>query len=95
VPNHPYSPLELEERAADARELLGHPLLLEATTELHHQYVAMLIQSELGSPQALMAQAGLKSIQHMRGQLESVITEQKMDKKNRERGNQEKNVNGR
>ena len=82
----PKSSYEIDERAAEAQMLLAHPLIEEAMVTLHRDFMAVLIQSTLGSQEAMTAQAGLQVIQGIRAHLQSLITDKKVNDK-RERSN--------
>ena len=82
------SDYEIDERAAEAKALLEHPLLQEAVNNIHRGAVAALISSGIGSQEAVMAQAMLQAIQAIHGHLEGMITDKKVNEKySRERKN--------
>jgi hypothetical protein len=76
-----FSPFELDERAAEAAELLNHPLMGEALDSIHGRYLGILVQSNVGSPEAITAQVGLQVISFIRAHLQSVINDKKMNDK--------------
>lgn len=72
------SPLEREERAAEARALLGSKIFREAMDALNKEYVDELIQSPIGGLTATQAHAKLYALQEIRSKLQSYVTDLEM-----------------
>ncbi len=53
-------PAGVDERAADARSLLGNRAFDEALDELNQHYVSMLLSEQVGSSAAATAHASMK-----------------------------------
>lgn len=79
--NPQLSDYELDERAAEATALLNHPLLVEAFKAVHDEMVDRLKTTQIGSPEALGAQAGLQALILINNSLRSAITTRKLRQK--------------
>ena len=69
------SPLELQERAADARSLLNSPVVKEVFDRLQAEYLQDLIQAPVGGLTAVHAHASMKALADVRAGLERVIND--------------------
>ena len=70
---------QLDERAAEARNILNSPLFQEAIRNMREQYIARLMQAVVGSDEAKEAHAMLKIINEFKANFTSIMTDQKMD----------------
>ena len=72
------SPLELDERAATARDFLTNPLVQEAFDTIHSRHLGILMSSPIGSLTASAAHAMLLAVEGIKSELESMVTDKKM-----------------
>jgi len=72
------SQFEVEERAASAQALLNDPVIEEAMEDLRKTYMDNLMGSEVGSPEAQAAHAGMKVLESFKASLLAMVTEKKM-----------------
>lgn len=77
------SPLEREERAADARALLANPLLKEILAELEDRSIQELRQADLGGLTAQAAHARIKALDEIKAHLKSIVSDEKMASRER------------
>jgi len=74
------SEYELDERAAEARFVLNNAIFQEAVASLREQYIKNLMNSRVGTEEALMAHARLIVLEEFIAQIGSALTDQKMTK---------------
>lgn len=80
------SQLELEERAATARDFLNNPIFMEALAAMHSRQAGILMAADVGSLTASAAHAMMKAIGELQSELESIVTDKKIsDRMNRGR----------
>lgn len=72
------NPLELEERAATARDILNNPIFREVLASMHSRQVGILEGADVGSLTASTAHAMMKAIGELRSELESIVTDKKI-----------------
>jgi hypothetical protein len=72
------SPLEIEERAATARDILNTPLIRELFETMHSRQVGILLEAPVGSLTASAAHAMMRAIRELQSELQSVVTDKKM-----------------
>jgi hypothetical protein len=77
MPNN-LSDFEIGERAASAQALLNDPIVEEAMADLREGYLNTLLDSEVGTPEASSAHAGMKVLEDFKAALLSMVTEKKM-----------------
>ena len=77
------SDLELDERSAEAKFILNHPLFGETMTILRNRYISELISSPIGSEKSTVCHAKLVILDDIVGQFKTVITDQKMTSQKR------------
>ncbi len=80
--------LARDERAADAKELLDHPLLQEVMEKLEADATAILIAAGPGSPNALSNHYRIQAIRAIRAELISMVEDPKMLRAAQERRRQ-------
>lgn len=69
---------EIQERAADARALLGSDIFNRVMQRLHEEYLEQLIQAEVGGLTAATAHASMKSLEAIKARLKAFITDEQM-----------------
>jgi hypothetical protein len=69
------SPLELEDRASDARALLNNKVLNEAFEEMQAEYIQLLIQAPVGDLTATTAHASMKVLEAVKAKLHSFVND--------------------
>jgi hypothetical protein len=72
------SDYEVGERAASAEALLSDPVVGEAMENLREAYLNTLLDSEVGTPEAASAHAGMKVLEDFKAALLAMVTEKKM-----------------
>ena len=72
------SDYEVDERAASAQALLSDPVVGEALEGLREAYLNTLLDSEVGTPEAASAHAGMKVLEDFKAALLAMVTEKKM-----------------
>ena len=72
---------EVEEKSADAREILYHPVFKGAVEDVYSRAEGILLEAEVGSLTASAAHATMKAITDIRNQLEQYVNDYKMRKK--------------
>lgn len=82
----PLSDLEIDNKAAEAKDLLANPLLQEALGTVYSAAVQQLLNADVGSLTAATAHAMMKTIPAVRTQLESYINDAKVRTKFKPRG---------
>lgn len=80
-PKRVLSAQEIEDRAADARALLGSRVLKDALEDLQQEYVRQLIQADVGSLTAATAHGSMKVLDGVRGMLQTYINEATMQQR--------------
>jgi hypothetical protein len=75
------SNLEVEEKAADAAEILNHPAFKSALNDIYSRAEGTLLEADIGSLTAGAAHATMKAITAIRKQLEEYINDHKMRQK--------------
>lgn len=80
-PERRLSNLEVEERAADAKALLGSEIFNRALKDIHSQQLGILVSAEVGSLTASAAHAMLKALEMIKSQLDQYIADQSMRQK--------------
>jgi len=75
------SPLEMEERAAVARDFLNNPIIQEIFADMSSRQVGILYEADIGSLTAGTAHAMLRAIDSVKSELESILTDKKMHDK--------------
>lgn len=73
--------LEIEERAAEARNILNSQAFNWVFVELQQEYLNELIQADVGGLTAATAHARMKVLGDVRARFESFITDQLMQSK--------------
>jgi len=68
-------PDEIEERAAEARNLLNSPVLKQAMEDTRQEYLRQLIQADVGSLTAATAHASMKVLEGVLQQLQVYVNE--------------------
>lgn len=86
VTKAPLSDFQIDERAAEARNLLENTLLNEALDTIYSKAVTQLLNVDVGSLTAATAHAMMKAIPAVRSQLESYVNDAKMRQKHRPKG---------
>jgi len=81
----PIDMLARDERAADAKELLDHPLLQEVLEKLEREATEALLSAGPGSPVALSAHYRILAVRAIRAELISLVEDPKMLRAARER----------
>jgi len=74
----PLSQLEIEERAATARDFIDNPMVQEMFDNMRSRQLGILMNAEIGSLTASAAHAMLLAIEGVQGELESIVTDKKM-----------------
>jgi hypothetical protein len=69
---------ETQERAADARALLGSEIFHRSLAKLQEEYLQQLIQAEVGGLTAATAHASMKALEAIKAQLQAFITDEEM-----------------
>jgi hypothetical protein len=72
---------EIEDRAADARALLGSKVFKDALADTEAEYVRQLIQADVGSLTAAAAHASMKVLDGVRNTLQTYINEATMQQR--------------
>lgn len=72
------SDLEIDNRAAEAQELLNNPVFKSAFDDVYSRALGTLLNADIGSLTASTAHATMKAIQDVRKQLEDYVTDKKM-----------------
>jgi hypothetical protein len=67
------SPQEIDERAAEARNIIASPFFQMMFAELEQEYVNQLIQADVGELTASTAHASIKVLAHVKSKLQSYI----------------------
>lgn len=75
------TPLQIEERAAEARSLLHNSVLLEAVGNAKKEQLQVLIQADVGSLTASTAHATVKALDGVLQQLQVFVNEATMQKR--------------
>jgi|SoiMethySBSTD1v2_1073268.scaffolds.fasta_scaffold30868_6 hypothetical protein len=70
---------QLDERAAEAKNILNSPLFQEAIRKMREHHIARLMQAVVGSDEAKEAHAMLKVVSEFEVNFQSIMTDQKMD----------------
>ena len=76
-----HSPLDIEERAAEARALQNNSVLKEAFANVREEQLRILIQEPVGSLTAGAAHATVKALDGVLQQLQSIVNEALMQRK--------------
>lgn len=76
-----YSPMDIEERAAEARAFLNSPAMRSIFDDLKEEYLQQLIQAEVGGLTAATAHASIKVLEDIRGKMQSMINDQTFHRK--------------
>ena len=69
---------EIDERAAAAQALLNDPVVLMALDDLKESYLATLMGSDVGTPEAASAHAGLRVLEDFKASILAMVTDKKM-----------------
>jgi len=77
------SEFELDERAAEAKFVLGNEIFQEAIENLRKKHLQTMMSTKVGSPESIESHAMLKVIEELISELQSAITDQKMVKQRR------------
>ena len=72
---------EVEEKAADATEILHHPVFKDAMNDVYSRMEGILLEADVGSLTASAAHATMKAIIAVRNQLEQYVTDHKLRQK--------------
>jgi len=72
------SNLQVDERAAEAQDLLTNPVLKGALDDVYSRALGTLLNADVGSLTASTAHATMKAIRDVKKQLEDYITDKKM-----------------
>lgn len=72
------SHLEIEERAATARDFIDNPMIQGMFDGMRSRQLGILMNAEIGSLTASAAHAMLLAIEGVQGELESIVTDKKM-----------------
>ena len=75
------SNLEVDELAADAKELLNNPTFKKAVDAVYSRAVGTLLTADIGSLTAQQAHAIMRATAEIKSQLEQYITDAKMRQK--------------
>ena len=75
------SDFQIDERAAEARDILHNPVFQEAMDDIYSRAVGTLSNVEVGGLTATSAHATMKAIIDIKMQLEQYITDHKMRRK--------------
>lgn len=74
-PKPKYTPMEIEELAADAQACLNSKGLQYAFAELQEEYLTQLIQAEVGGLTASTAHASMKVLEAVKDRLQAMVNE--------------------
>lgn len=72
------SDLQIDERAAEAQELLDSSVFKDALEDVYSRALGTLMNADVGSLTASTAHATLKAIRDVRSQLEEYVSDKKM-----------------
>ena len=72
------SDYQVDERAAEAQELLDNSVLKDALEDVYSRAVGTLLNADVGSLTASTAHATMKSVRDVKKQLEDYVTDKKM-----------------
>lgn len=72
------SPIQLEERAAEAVAVLGNEIFNSVFADLQKEYLEALIQAEVGGLTAVQAHASMKALEAVRQKLQSYVNDYKL-----------------
>ena len=75
------SNLQVEEKAAEARALLGNPVFIDAISDVYSEAIGTLVSAEVGSLTASTAHASMKAITALRAKLEGYVADHQMRQK--------------
>jgi ABC-type microcin C transport system duplicated ATPase subunit YejF len=70
--------MEIEERAAEARNIINSPTMQAVFEELNAEYTEQLIQAEVGGLTASTAHASMKVLRGVQMRLQSYVTDQQI-----------------
>lgn len=73
------SAIEIEERAAEARNILNSPTMKSIWEELQAEYTEQLIQAEVGGLTASTAHASMKVLRDVQSRLQTYVTDQQFN----------------
>ena len=74
----PKNPLQLDERAAEARNILTSPLYKEVLGKMEQDFTDRMRNSRIGSEESQAAHAMLKVLAEFDANFRSIINDQKM-----------------
>lgn len=72
------SDYEVDERAANAQEILNNPIIVEAIDNLRKKYHTALLSAMIGSADAIAAHAGVQMVEGFQNELRSMVTDKVM-----------------
>jgi len=75
------SNFEVQEKAAEAKALLGNPVFVNAMDDIYSKAIGTLLSAEVGSLTASAAHASMKAVRDIKARLEEYIADHKMRQK--------------
>lgn len=77
------SPIEIEERAAEARNFLNSAIVTQIFDDMRAEYIRQLIQADVGGLTAATLHASMKVLDGVRERLQSYVNDNIVQKRSR------------